>query len=91
MKIILIIAALALAGCHEDRSQEAPIEDLTNWPVPEPDLAMPSPEERAALEMLRMGYDRWVVSCAFDYGRKGRSRLEAEHKCRADFHLGAIK
>jgi hypothetical protein len=52
-------------------------------------LAKPmTTQEQAAVEMLRLGYDRWAVACAFTSAKQGRSIDEAQRSCRVDFNLG---
>jgi hypothetical protein len=68
---LIILAAMALSGCVGQK------------PCP----PAPNPAEQAAVFMVRMGYDRWVVACAYAAAKDGRSFNEADQNCRVDFHL----
>lgn len=50
-----------------------------------------SSQERAAVYMLQLGYDKWVVACAYTVGRDGGSLEQADQTCRVEFDLPPLK
>lgn len=46
--------------------------------------------EQAALEMLRLGADRWMLECAYEQGRQGVSRETMLQSCAVDWELSAL-
>lgn len=47
----------------------------------------PSANEQAALEMLRLGADRWMMKCAYEQGRVGASQETMLESCAVDWEL----
>lgn len=82
MKLFLIPAlALALTGCGDEKPENIfePVDiDLS---------AIKTPEEDAALTVIRLGYDRWVVACAYSMAKDGKTIDEALEQCPAKFDL----
>lgn len=85
MKRLLIIPILALAlnGCSTDCRSPIGIFEAPKLPAG----VLKTPEEDAAITVLKLGYDRWVVACAFAVAKDGKSLDEAMKKCVADFDL----
>lgn len=50
-----------------------------------------TPEEEGAVAMIQMGYDRWVVACAYQTAKDGGTLEQARNDCVVDFHLPKLK
>lgn len=71
------VLAATLSGCGR------PSADHVKPPI--------APEEYAAVQMVRLGYDRWVAVCAYTIGKDGGSASAAQKACLVDFHLPPLK
>lgn len=48
-------------------------------------------KEFAAIELIRLGYNDWVVVCSYAMAKDGKSLAETKKKCSVDFGLPPIE
>jgi len=82
--IIGLLAAYPIKGSSliPDDSVTVVLQDVSKGSV--------ESREQAALEMLRLGADRWMLECAYEQGKHGVSREAMLRSCAVDWELSPL-
>lgn len=87
LAVALMIPAAFAAGAwaQSQREQRAATVDRSAT------IANHTSSEDAALTMLRMGAEDWILSCAWQLGKEGQPRDAMCRACTVDWNIGEIK
>lgn len=91
--VLLILGVVAIIGllvAYPIKGSALMPDDSVTVDLKDVTVGTAETREQAALEMLRLGADRWMLECAYEQGRQGVSREAMLQSCAVDWELSPL-